>query len=205
MEKQVHSKTEQEVQDKYNRTTVFLSRFIFSNNFDVLKKAGFVDSYTSDPEVMKILTLGENQRLLFLLFKNKKISTKNLRSVVISLAAIPTRIVFSYELVNDYCMIVIDFPEEFIKDYDYVTVGKYSKLSNEFKNKFPITRDVLNSQGQRIGREYSIYYHIFNKTEWLKNFWMERLGLIELDDALELWQAPDNKDLVFDVNSIIQT
>lgn len=203
MEKQVSSNTEQEKQDKFNKTTVFLTKFIFGNNFDMLRKIGFADSYTSDPEIMSILTLGQNQRLLFLLFRNKKLGINEMKKVVIDLAIVPVQSVFSYELVNDYSMIVIDFPEKYTQDYDYVVKGMYSKLSDSFKEKFPISRDVFNSKKVRIGKEYTIYYHIFNKTEWLKNFWMERLGLIELDDKLELWEKPGDSDLIFDVKKII--
>jgi hypothetical protein len=203
MEKQVSSNTEQQKQDLFNKTTVFLTKFIFGNNFDMLRKIGYVDSYTSDPAINNILTLGENQRLLFLLFKNNKLSVNEMKKVVADLAIVPSQIVFSYELVNDYCMIVIDFPEKYTLDYDYVTKGMYSKLSEGFKEKFPISRDVFNSKKIRVGKEWTLYYHIFNKTEWLKNFWMERLGLIELDDKLELWEKPGDSDLIFDVKKII--
>jgi len=204
MERQVSSNTiEQAKQDKFNKTTVFLTKFIFGDNFDFLKKIGFVDSYTADPEIMKIIVPGETQRLLFLLFRNKKLNNNELKQAVTSLFDIPVGIVFAYELVNDYSMIVIDFPEKYIKDYDYVVKGLYSKLSDEFKNKFPIARDVFNSNNVRVGREYTLYYHIFNKTDWLKNFWCERLGLIELDKKLELWESPGETDLIFNVNKII--
>lgn len=203
MAKQVHSETEQIAQDRFNKTSVFLTKFIFGNNFDMLKKIGYVDSYTQDPEIMKILTLGQNQRFLFLLFRNKKISVQEIKNVVLSLAEVPVQAVFSYELINDYLMIVIDFPEKYTNDYDNVVKGKYSKLSSLFKEHFPMTRDVYNSKRERIGKEYTIYYHIFNKTDWLKEFWMEKLKLVELDDKLELWQQPDDKDLIFDVKNIV--
>lgn len=203
MEKQVHSNTEEKTQSKFNKITVFLAKFLFGDNFDVLKKVGYIDSYTSDPEIMKILTLAENQRLLFLLFRNKKLGIQDMQKIIFELAIMPVQVVFSYELVNDYFMIVIDFPEKYTLDYDHVVKGRYSKLSDGFKDKFPVSRDVYNSNNVRIGKEYTIYYEIFNKTEWLKNYWMDRLGLIELDEKLELWQSPDKKDLEFDVKTIL--
>lgn len=206
MEKQELSnlKTEESVQDKFNKTTVFLTKFIFGNNFDTLKKTGYVDSYIQDPEIMNIITLGESQRLLFLLFKSKKLGANNLRKIVSELAAVPIQIVFSYELVNDYCMVVIDFPERFTQDYDNIVQGKYSKLSQEFREGFPATRDVYNSDKERVGAEYTIYYHIFNKTDWLKDFWLKRLELAELDPRLELWAKPEDKDLIFNLKNILQ-
>lgn len=205
MEKQVISNQKiTDLQDQYNRITIFLSKFIFSDRFDILKKSGFVDSYTSDPDIMSILELSENQRFLFLLFKTSKMKLEELKKITLELSSVPVNIVFTYELVNDYCMIVLDFPKNFIKDYDNVVNGRYSKLSEEFTKHFPTSRDVKNSKGQRIGAEYTLYYHIFNKTNWLKSFWMERLGLIELDDSMELWEGPSESDLVFNKEKILK-
>lgn len=206
MEKQVNSNTDQErYQEKFNKTTAFLGKFIFSEkeNFEMLKKVGFMDCYVSDPEIMDIITLNSNQKLLFLLFKNKKLKLQDIRKIVQDLASMPVSIVFSYELVNDYSMVVIEFPESYNDDYENVIQGKYSKLSEEFKSKFPVSQQVLNSKKQVMGKEYTIYYHIFNKTDWLKEFWMKKLNLIELDEKLELWNQPNEKDLVFDINNII--
>jgi hypothetical protein len=100
-------------------------------------------------------------------------------------------------------MIVLVFPEEFIEDYDKVIQGKYSSLSDAYKSGFPSTQESLNSKGQRMGMEYTLYHHIFNRTEWLQQFWKDRLGMFELDENLELWEQPDKKDLVFDVKNII--
>lgn len=204
MEKQENSKIEDIKQGFFNKTTVFLTKFIFGDNFDMLKKLGFKDSYICDPDINSILTLNENQRFLFLLFNNDKMSSNNLKKVINDLFSVPCQIVFSYELVNDYCMIVLDFPEKHISDYDNIVKGSYSKLSDSFKDKFPISRDVFNSKNIRVGKERTIYYHIFNKTEWLKNFWMEKLDLIELDDKLELWQQPGDSDLIFDIKKLFK-
>lgn len=205
MEKQVHSDQEkaEKFQDKFNKITTFLIKFIFQENFDILKKSGFADSYTSDPDIMNILTLKEDQRLLFLLFRNKKLKLDDLKKITTSLAKVPVEIVFSYELVNDYSMIVLDFPEKFIQDYDHIVNGRYSKLSDSFKNRLPMTKETFNDKGQRLGREYTLYYHIFNKTQWLRDFWCQRLGYAELDEKLELWEQPNEKDLIFNVNNII--
>lgn len=204
MEKQVSSNTESVTQDRYNKVTVFLTKFMFGDKFEMLRKLGFVDSYTQDPQIMNILTLGQNQRLLFLLFKNKKLGVSDIKRVILELASVPIQVVFSYELINDYLMIVIDFPESFTQDYDHIVKGKFSKLSQPFRDQFPVSVDVVNEKGYRVGREYTLYYHIFNKTEWLKNFWMERLGLCELDDKLELWHSPDEKDLVFNLKTLMK-
>lgn len=206
MEKQVHSNQQEKINsltDKFNKTTVFLTKFIFQDSFDMIKKSGYVDAYISDPEIMNILQLTERQRFLFLLFRNKKLNLEDLKRITTSLAAIPVEIVFSYELVNDYSMIVIEFPERFVDDFDHVVKGNYSKLSQSFKDRFPTTKEALNTKGQVMGKEYTLYYHIFNKTQWLKDFWMERLGLCELDPKLELWEIPNETDLTFNIQNIL--
>jgi len=201
MEKQAHSS--ERIQDKYNITTLFLTKFIFGNNFEILKKIGLVDSYTQDPTIMDMIKLNNNQRLLFILLKNKKMSHEELKKIVVELAEVPVSSVFSYELVNEHVVIVLDFPEQFIDDYDNVLQGRYSKLSDNFKRAFPATIEVTEDK-KVIGKEYTIYYHIFNKTQWLKNQWMDKLGLMELSDNLELWSKPNEKDLIFNIQNIIK-
>lgn len=205
MEQQVHSNQHRanSFQEKFNKITTFLVKFIFQENFEILKKSGFVDSYTNDPDITSILSLNENQRLLFLLFKNKKLTVTDFKKIVSSLATVPVDVVFSYELINDYSMIVVDFPEKYIPDYDHVANGRYSKLSQSFQDKFPVTKELLDGRGQRVAKEYTLFYHIFNKTQWLKDFWLERLGLAELEDSVELWEKPIEKDLVFNIKNII--
>ncbi len=193
--------------EHFNKTTTFLTKFLFQDNLDMMKKVGFIDSYISDPSIdssiFEILNPKGDQRFLFILFKNKKLTTKDLSKIVTDLSKIPITPIFTYELVNDYVMIVVEFPGKYIKDYDNITQGRYSKLSIEYKDSFPATRDVFNENKQRVGKEYTIYHHIFNKTDWIKNFWMEKLGLMELDEKLELWEKPNEKDLVFNINNII--
>jgi hypothetical protein len=206
MEKQVHSNQQERInnlQDKFNNITTFLTKFIFQGNFDMLKKSGYIDAYTSDPEIMNILELTQRQRFLFLLFKNKKLNLEDLKKITTSLALVPVDVVFSYELVNDYSMIVLEFPDRFVEDFDHIIEGRFSKLSDSFKDRFDMTREVINTKGQVMGKEYTLYYHIFNKTQWLKDFWLDRLGLCELDPKLELWEKPSEKDKIFNIKTII--
>jgi hypothetical protein len=47
--------------------------------------------------------------------------------------------------------------------------------------------------------EISLQYRIFNKTEDLKKFWEEKLG-VEFDDSMEVWQGfiEENETLFID-------
>jgi hypothetical protein len=201
MEQQIEA-TKENLQSNYNLITIFLSKFIFGANFDSVKKLGLVDTYTEDPSMKDFVTLPDQQKFLFLLIKNKKMTSLEIKKIISELAQIPIKVLFSYELINDYLMIVIEFPQEFKLDYDNVIAGRYSKLSEQFKLKFPKTKDVFNKEKKRVGSEYTLYYHVFNKTEWLKSFWLKRLMLAELDDSLELWSKPDQQDLIFNIQNI---
>lgn len=207
MAKQENSKTTEitnnliqpKKEKKFNKTTLFLTRCIFSINFEALKKTGFVDSYTTDPAY----DFNKDKKLIFMLFKNKKLTVEDLTNIVGVLAVKPVSIIHSYELINDYCMLVVEFPKEYENDYEMFLEGRYSKLSEDFKENFPDTREVFNEKNQRVGEEYTIYYHIFNRTDWLKNYWLKRLNLAKLEPGVELWQQPDTGDLVFNVNTIL--
>lgn len=212
MQLQENSNSGNELEQKYNRlndtkfniTSIFLTKFLFGANFDSLKKAGFINSYIKDPMVQDMIDIvtTEDSRELFLLFKNNKLSTKTLTSIVETFLIIPGKVILSYEYIGNYSMIVISYPERFKGDFDKIVEGKYSKLSEEFKKGFPETREVLNSEQKVLGLEYTLYYHIFNKTDWLKKFWLKRLDLVELNENLELWEKPRKEDLVFDNKNI---
>ena len=203
MEKQVHSNTEGIYQTRFNKITVFLTKFIFSSNLTILKGLGYIDGFVRD-EIISNLEGLEDHKYLFLLFKNKKMSAKQVERIVKGLTLIKAEVLISYELVDDYFMVVLDFPNKYVEDYNNILEGRYSKLSEEFQNKFPSIVDVKNEDGKKLGKEYTLYHHIFNKTDWLKNFWCEKLNLVELDESLELWQKPDKRDLVFDIKNYIK-
>lgn len=191
---------------KHNKISLFLSRFIFNGNMDILRKSGFIDSYIKDKNIdQDLLLVDSNTRLLFLLFKNNKMKMSEIIEIIKELSVININIRYSYELINNYFMIVVDFPKEFNQDYDNVIKGRYSKLSEDFKKAFPQTEDVVSENKVRMGKRYTIYHHIFERTEWLQNFWMQKLGLIELDYNLELWGRPLEADLEFDIEELFKS
>jgi hypothetical protein len=203
MEKQVYSNIEGVHQTRFNIATVFLTKFIFGENLDLLKKLGYVDAYIKDQYISGIEGISDN-RLLFLLFKNKKMSANQVQKIISTLPVIPSKILISYEIIEDYFVIVLDFPHGYGEDYDNILKGSYSKLSEGFKEKFPSTVEVRNEDGKRVGREWTLYYHIFNKTEWLYDFWCKRLNMAELDENLELWQKPEEKDLILNLKQLLK-
>lgn len=203
MEKQAYSNIEGVYQTRFNIATVFLTKFIFSTNLIILRGLGYVDGFIKDPFVSEVEGL-KDHRYLFLLFKNKKMSAKQVEKIVKGLITVKSEVLLSYELIDDYFVIVLNFPNEYREDYDNILKGSYSKLSENFKDKFPLTVEVKNEDGKRIGKEWTLYYHVFNKTEWLYDFWCKKLNMAELDENLELWQKPDEKDLILNLKQIIK-
>jgi len=92
---------------------------------------------------------------------------------------------------DDIKGLLFTIPEKFKKDYDLFLEGKYSKLSKEFKAMFPDTKNIYDENGNKEGREYTIYHHIFNKTEWLRDFMERKYGAENIEPDMELWDKPD--------------
>lgn len=203
MEKQVYSNIEGVYQTRFNIATVFLTKFIFGENMELLKKLGYIDAYVKDQYVSNVEGIGDN-RFLFLLFKNKKMSANQVQKIISTLPIISCKILISYEIIDDYFVIVLDFPHGYSEDYDNILKGYYSRLSEGFKEKFPLSVEVRNENGKRVGKEWTLYYHVFNKTEWLYDFWCKKLNMAELDETLELWQKPEEKDLILNLKQIIK-
>ena len=188
-------------QGDHNKTTLFLTKFLFGEDFNSLKRCGFINTYT-DVIIEKVSLLSylpKNKKYLFLMFNNKILKIEEVETIISLNPSV--KIVGNKELINDNFIIYLEFPYEFSKDFEFFKNGEYSKLSERFKNKFPITKDAFNAQKVKIGREHTLYYHIFNKTEWLQEFWKKKLNLIELDEKLELWEKPNDNDLILNVNN----
>jgi len=103
--------------------------------------------------------------------------------------------------IGEYTMVVVKFPDKYSKDFKLFKEGKFSKFSKSYINTyFPFKKPTeWDSKGKVIKEEYTLFYHIFNKTDWLKDWWTKRLGYedmkeFELD---ELWNKPHDKEEVF--------
>jgi len=64
--------------------------------------------------------------------------------------------------------------------------GKYSKTSKKFQSIFPkIVKLKLNGLHKD---EISLQYRVFNKTEDLRQYWEDKLG-VEFDEEWEVWDG----------------
>lgn len=93
-------------------------------------------------------------------------------------------------------VVVYKIPAKFGSDFFLFLNGAYSLTSPDFKACFKLTDYKMNTDGSFVKTsnggyetEKTSYYHIFNKTEYLRNQWKERLGQdIKMPKDMELYQ-----------------
>lgn len=95
-------------------------------------------------------------------------------------------VIDDYDHSDGYVVIVYELNPKFKKDFTLVRNGKYSKTSKEFQALFPKIVKI-NKNGTNKD-EISLQYRAFNKTDDLKTYWEEKLG-VEFDDSMEVWQG----------------
>lgn len=113
------------------------------------------------------------------------------------------------DLNNHRVVMVFRIPKRFKEDYNHFLNGDYSKMSKEFQSCFALEQYKFDSNGNLIKEngkyvyEPTIFYHVFNKTQKLKDVWKLKLygqdskdGIIyepdsNLIDEIELYEKQD--------------
>ena len=148
-------------------------------NKDEAKDNGFINGYCRDGN-REIQYEGS----IYLLFKPKNLD--KFRAFLDGEYERTKDVIDDYDYEDGFVVVVYELNKKFKKDFNLVREGLYSKTSSEFQAKFPkvvkITRGGLNKD------EISLQYRVFNKTEDLKTYWEEKLG-IEFDDEWEVWDG----------------
>ncbi len=104
------------------------------------------------------------------------------------------------DLGHNKVVLVYRIPKRFTADYELFLDGKYSKLSKDFQSCFALEDFKRDANGKPIldgGRhvkEPSRFFHIFNRTEWLKNRWKLRLYGTEDKDGNPVFSPKDEVD-----------
>lgn len=183
------------VSDTKTSTTTFLLPALGLDR-DKLNLNNFMNAYYGDYEHEV-----EYKESLYLLFKdvdNEKFED------LIRYIEVRHKINEVYDVGDNYTIIVVKFPTQFIKEFNHFKDGKFSKFSKTYINSFfPFKKPKeWDSNGKVIKEEYTLFHHIFNKTDWLKDWWTKRLGYedmkeFELD---EWWNKPHDKEEVFRYN-----
>lgn len=144
-----------------------------------LKDNGFLNAYIKDEirdvqyeNAVHLLFRPDNQSKFKLFLDDEYERTKSL--------------IEDYDYEDGFVVMVYQLDPEFKTDYGMVKLGKYSKTSPTFQAKFPkIVKVKLNGMDKD---EISLQFRVFNKTEDLKVYWEEKLG-VEFDDSMEVWQG----------------
>jgi len=149
----------------------------------ILANHGFVNCYINDQDHDS-----SYKNCIYLLFNNKEGDLISSFDEIINYIELQHKIIEVYDIEYAHTVIVVKFPSNFIKDLKLFKEGKYSKFSKEYKDIFPkekITNGV---------KENTLYYHIFNKTEWLKGWWAKRLGYEDEKEFSpdEFWEYPQD-------------
>jgi hypothetical protein len=94
-----------------------------------------------------------------------------------------------YDYEDGYTVLAYSFPSKFFPDYEKFLMGEYSKFSDEYKNLFP-KYEVITDDKNIPKKTYSLYYHVFTKSNAFKKYFEDKLG-VALDEDQEVWSSPD--------------
>jgi len=108
-------------------------------------------------------------------------------------------IVDDYDYEDGYVVLVYKLDNKFKRDFELIKKGKYSKTSSEFQALF--TKVVKISKNGKTRDEISLQYRVFNKTEDLKQYWEDKIG-VDFDDSMEVWSIWDENEEILDIDKI---
>lgn len=156
-----------------------------------LQQYGFINAYIDDVDHEP-----HYENCVYLLFKPN--DPEALEYFIQTQREQSNLVVEEYDHPGGYVVIIYRFPEKFADDYQLFLQGKYSKLSEEYKNLFPMEKTGMTSKRVPT-KESSFYDLVFNRKEKMKNFWEERLGVI-LDVDSEYWSSPTISEETINLN-----
>jgi hypothetical protein len=140
---------------------------------------GYINGYIKDEERDV-----QYQNAVYALFKPKKMDA--FRSFLDEEYARTNQIIDDYDYPEGFVVLVYNLDEKFKSDFLLVKEGLYSKTSKEFQAQFPKIVKLFKNGLHKD--EISLQYRVFNKTEDLKKYWEEKLG-VEFDDTMEVWDG----------------
>lgn len=100
-------------------------------------------------------------------------------------------IIDDYDYEDGFVVVVYQLSDKLTRDFMLVKQGKYSKTSPKFQSIFP---KIVKLKKNGLHRdEISLQYRIFNKTEDLRKYWEDKIG-VEFDDNMEVWGGWDEEN-----------
>jgi len=108
-------------------------------------------------------------------------------------------IIEDYDYEDGFVVIVYQLDKKFKKDFELVKQGKYSKTSTQFQELFP--KVVKMKRNGYFKDEVSLQHRVFNKTQDLRTYWEEKLG-VDFDESMEVWHGFDFDNEILDIEKL---
>lgn len=171
-------------------TTIFMVPTLkVPTNF--LKDNGIINGYIKD------LDRDAYPNCIYLLFKPNDMD--KFRSFLDSEHERTNDIVEDYDYDGGYVVVVYKLNPKFEKDFVIIKEGKYSKTSKEFQDLFPKAVKIVTNGLHKD--EISLQVRVFKKTEDLREFWEEKIG-VDFDEEQEVWEGWDEEKEILNINKI---
>lgn len=150
-------------------------------NKELLTDNGFINGYSRDGNRDV-----QYDNSIYLLFKPKNLD--KFRAFLDGEYERTKAVIDDYDYENGYVVVVYELNTKFKKDFNLVREGLYSRTSEDFQAKFPKVVKIKRAGLHKD--EISLQYRVFNKTEDLRKYWEEKLG-VEFDEDWEVWDGFD--------------
>jgi len=157
-----------------------------------LTKNGYINGYQKD-EGQSV----EYDNCIYILFKPENMDV--FKEFLDNEYERTKSVVDDYDYEDGYIVVVYKLMAKFKKDYQFIKQGKYSRTSPEFQALFPKVVKILKNGQPRD--EISLQYRVFNKTEDLKVYWEEKIG-VDFDDTMEVWSGWNDENEILNINKI---
>lgn len=161
-------------------------------NKELLKDNGFINGYSRDGN-REIQYEGS----IYLLFKPKDLD--KFREFLDGEYERTKTVIDDYDYENGFVVVVYELNSKFKKDFALIREGLYSKTSEQFQAIFPKIVKIKNNGLNKD--EISLQYRVFNKTEDLKKYWEDKLG-IEFDEEWEVWDGFQIENETLNLNKL---
>lgn len=170
---------------KKTNSTIFLLPALGINK-DVLNKFGFVNAYIDDAKCEP-----KYKNSLFLLLEPE--TSSEFHDFLQEQYEHPN-FLCDYDVGKNQVILVYRFPVEYTTEYNNFKKGLYSKFSKRYVSQFfPMTKtEKKDGVTKKVS---SVFSGIFNREEWLKKYWEEKLNVDILPD--EYWSIPEDKKEIF--------
>lgn len=163
-------------------------------NRDKLKENGFLNGYMSD-----VRRDVQYQNAVYLLFQPDNLD--KFREFLDNEADRTKQIIDDYDYEDGFVVVVYLLDKKWKKDFTLVREGAYSKTSKDFQGSFPKVIKIIKNGLHRD--EISLQFRIFNKTDDLRKFWEERIGM-EFTEDMEVWHGFNIDSEVLELDKIKQ-